>query len=114
MRGTFNEHADQVVLTEGSTYGWMKMCSDLQGKPVAGVCAHRLAFTTPVDMMDFDGDTATFTVLYSEEAIKETTDLLGDVAFYVNTTGGIAHSCETDTVKYLMKTFTGEPTLDIL
>lgn len=80
---------------------------------MAGAIAYRVQVTTALDNK-FDGDTATFTVLYSEEAIKETTDLLGDVAFYVNTTGGIAHSCETDTVKYLMKTFTGEPTLDIL
>ena len=58
---------------------------------------------------DFDGDMGSLNVVYSEEGSEEINNYLNSVSFYVGTDGKISHSVGTDTVRYLMKTMTGEP-----
>lgn len=58
---------------------------------------------------DFDGDTCSFNVLYSDESIQEIDNLFNSKTFYIGTDGKISFSVNVDTVKYLMKTLTGDP-----
>ena len=58
---------------------------------------------------DFDGDTASLNVVYSDEAIAEVDKLLSSKKFYVGTDGRIAFSSGTDTVRYLLTNITGTP-----
>lgn len=57
---------------------------------------------------DFDGDTCSVIVAYSEEAIKEVADKLKSKSFYVNSSGKISFSMATDTIKHLVQNITGE------
>ena len=57
---------------------------------------------------DFDGDTCSVIVAYSEEAIKEVADKINSKSFYVNSSGKISFSMETDTIKHLVQNITGE------
>lgn len=58
---------------------------------------------------DFDGDTVTVMVLYTEESIREIHKKLNSRSFYVNTSGNISFSLNTDTVEYLLQNLTGDP-----
>ena len=58
---------------------------------------------------DFDGDMCSFNVLYSDESLNEIESLLHSKNFYVGSDGKISFSVNVDTVKYLMKTLTGDP-----
>ena len=62
-----------------------------------------------MDNKDFDGDTCSVIVAYSEEAIEEVKNKLNSRSFYVNTSGKISFSLATDTVDYLVQNVTGEP-----
>lgn len=48
-------------------------------------------------------------VTYSEEAIAEVKDKLDSKSFYVNTSGKISFSMNTDTIEHLLQNITGEP-----
>jgi len=58
---------------------------------------------------DFDGDTASFNIVYSDEAIKEVNDYLNSKKYYLGTDGRISFSANTDTVGYVLKNMTGDP-----
>ena len=61
---------------------------------------------------DFDGDTCSANVVYTQEAIDEVKALLNSRNYYVNTSGKIAFSMATDTVNYLMAGLTSEAVLE--
>lgn len=55
---------------------------------------------------DFDGDTASLNVVYSDEAIEEAEKLMNSKRYYVGSNGKISFSAETDTVKYVLQNMT--------
>ena len=62
---------------------------------------------------DFDGDTCSLIIAYSEESIEEVNMKLNSRSFYVNTSGKISFSLSTDTVDHLVQNLTGEPVGEI-
>jgi hypothetical protein len=58
---------------------------------------------------DFDGDKCTGMGIFSLEACEEGRRVLKSRNFYVLSNGKIAHSLNTDTVKYLMRGLTSKP-----
>lgn len=56
---------------------------------------------------DFDGDTASGNIVYSDEAIEEVKAFLASKKYYVGTDGRINFSANTDTVSYVLKNMTG-------
>lgn len=59
---------------------------------------------------DFDGDTVSFNVVYSDEAVKEAEAFMQSKRYYVGTDGKISFSSETDTIKYVLKNLTSDVT----
>lgn len=59
---------------------------------------------------DFDGDTGSLNIVYSDEAIEEADKYLGSRRYYVGTDGKISFSCATDTVKYVLQNLTSNIT----
>jgi hypothetical protein len=57
---------------------------------------------------DFDGDTCSATILYTDESIDEVNRFLKDKSCYVNSSGNLTYDTNTDTVQYVLKTLTGE------
>lgn len=57
---------------------------------------------------DFDGDTVSLNIVYSDEAIAEVHKLLGSRNFYLNTSNKIAFSNSTDTMNYVVQNMTGD------
>lgn len=55
---------------------------------------------------DFDGDTVSFNVVYTDEAMREVEEYLNSRRYYVGTDGRISFSSETDTVKYVLQNMT--------
>lgn len=80
--------------------------------PAGGVYINAMS-PSPVHLArlgaDFDGDTCSANIVYSQEAIEEVDKLLNDRNYYVDTGGKISFSMATDTVNYLLKTMTGDP-----
>ena len=60
---------------------------------------------------DFDGDTASCNISYSDESIKEIKDFLNSKRYYIGTDGKITYSVNTDTVGYVLRNMTGEPNI---
>lgn len=60
---------------------------------------------------DFDGDTMSLTVVYSDEAVKETDKFLSSKKGYVGTDGRFYRDNEIDSIAYVLYNLTGEPTL---
>lgn len=58
---------------------------------------------------DFDGDTCSLNIVYSDESIAEVKKYLSSKKYYVGTDGKISFSANTDTVSYILKNITGEP-----
>jgi len=56
--------------------------------------------------LDFDGDTVSFTVLYSEQANKEIENILNDPKYYLDFKGSIVFGSGYDTVEYIVSNFT--------
>ena len=56
---------------------------------------------------DFDGDTCSFTVAYTDEAIQETDAFLNSKKGYVGSNGKFTADCNTDTIKYVLHNLTG-------
>ena len=57
---------------------------------------------------DFEGDTGSGTIGYSEDTKMEIRDLLHSRRYYVGTNGKINFTIDTDTVKYLLHNLTGK------
>lgn len=57
---------------------------------------------------DFDGDTASLNILYSDEAIKEAEDYMQSARYYVGSDGKITFSAETDTVRFVLHNLTSD------
>lgn len=56
---------------------------------------------------DFDGDTCSFTVAYTDESIRETDKFLRSKKGYVGSNGKFKADCNTDTIKYVLHNLTG-------
>jgi len=56
---------------------------------------------------DFDGDTCSFTVVYTDEAVKESDEFLTSKRGYVGSNGKFKADCNTDTIKYVLHNLTG-------
>lgn len=56
---------------------------------------------------DFDGDTCSFTVVYTDESTKETDAFLTSKKGFVGTNGKFTADCNTDTIKYVLHNLTG-------
>lgn len=50
--------------------------------------------------------TASFSIVYSDEAITEVDDYLNNKQFYIDSSGKMPYSVFTDTVKYLLHNLT--------
>lgn len=57
---------------------------------------------------DFDGDTASLNILYSNEAIEEAENYMQSSRYYVGSDGRITFSSETDTVRFVLHNFTSD------
>lgn len=58
---------------------------------------------------DYDGDTMSGNIAYSDEAKKEAKKYLASTNHYIGTDGKLNYSADTDTVKYVMVNMTGTP-----
>ncbi len=56
---------------------------------------------------DFDGDTCSWTCLYSDEALKENENFFMSKRAYVGTDGRFINSVQTDTVEFVLANLTG-------
>lgn len=57
---------------------------------------------------DFDGDTCSLNILYSDEAIAETKKYMASAKYYVGSDGKINFSSETDTTKFVLFNLTSD------
>ena len=57
----------------------------------------------------FDGDKTTGMGIFTIEGAEEAREVLSSRNFYVLSSGRIAHSLNTDTMKYLLKGLTSKP-----
>ena len=57
---------------------------------------------------DFDGDTCSYTVVYSDTALRELMDFFNDKRAYLDTSGKIMHSTDIDTVAFVLHNLTGD------
>lgn len=57
---------------------------------------------------DFDGDTSSFNVAYTEDAKKEVTQLLKSKSFYLGPDGEFKINFNSDTLQYVMHNLTGD------
>ena len=57
----------------------------------------------------FDGDKTTGMGVMSQEATEESRRLMRSRSFYVLATGKVAHSVNTDTIRYLAKGLLSSP-----
>ncbi|BAW19302.1 putative RNA polymerase beta prime subunit [Ralstonia phage RP31] len=58
---------------------------------------------------DFDGDTASGNIAYSDEAIAEAEKFFQTKKAYIGTDGKLLYSCAVDTVELVLHSLTGEP-----
>lgn len=58
---------------------------------------------------DFDGDTSSCNIAYSDEAIREADGYFKTKRAYISTEGRLLYSCNIDTVKLVAHNMTGEP-----
>lgn len=57
----------------------------------------------------FDGDTASGSITYSDEAIAEVDKLLNSRKFYIGTNGKMNFSIGIDTINFVLHNMTGDP-----
>jgi len=55
----------------------------------------------------FDGDTASFNAVYTDEAVKEVQEYLNSKAAYVDPRGGLKASANVATVALVLRNMTG-------
>lgn len=56
---------------------------------------------------DFDGDTLSFSIVHSDEAVKEIDDLLNSKTNYLSTTGSLNYDVTTDVTDWVLSFMTG-------
>ena len=56
-----------------------------------------------------DGDTVSFNIVYTEEAIKEINELLNNPKYYLDTSGAIAYSADDDVINLVIAHMTDKP-----
>lgn len=56
---------------------------------------------------DFDGDTCSYTVVYSDTALRELKKFFNDKKAYLDTSGNIMHSVDMDTIAFVLHNLTG-------
>ena len=56
---------------------------------------------------DFDGDTSSLNIVYSDEAIEEVDKYLSSKKYYINSSGNLSFSTNTSTVGYVIQNMTG-------
>ena len=56
---------------------------------------------------DFDGDTVSFNIGYTDDTIKEIDDKLNSKSFYIAPDGALTYSAQTDTIDYVLAYMTG-------
>ena len=56
---------------------------------------------------DFDGDTCSLTVAYSDTSLREIKEFFNDKRAYLDTSGKIMHSTDIDTVAFVLHNLTG-------
>jgi hypothetical protein len=61
----------------------------------------------PQRNITFDGDTASFNAVYTDEAVKEVKDILNSKAAYVDPRGGLKASANVATVALVLRNMTG-------
>lgn len=52
---------------------------------------------------DYDGDTVSLNVLHSNDSIKEIDRVISSKEFFINPSGGLTYSVESETIKYVTK-----------
>lgn len=57
---------------------------------------------------DYDGDTASATIVYSDEALAELDKYLDSTAAYLDPRGGFKAGCDVDTITLVLKNMTGD------
>lgn len=57
---------------------------------------------------DYDGDTASATIVYSDEAVAELNAYLDSTAAYLDPRGGFKADCNVDTITLVLKNMTGD------
>src|SRR5690606_18366919 len=60
---------------------------------------------------DFDGDTASGNIAYSDEAIAEAKKFFQTKKAYIGTDGKLLYSCSVDTVELVLHSLTGDPVI---
>lgn len=58
---------------------------------------------------DYDGDTVSLNILYTDDSIKEINDMLDDKKFYITPDGDITYSIVSDTLKYVVGYMSKDP-----
>lgn len=58
--------------------------------------------------ISYDGDTASATIVYSDEAVAELDAYLDSTAAYLDPRGGFKAGCDIDTIKLVLKNMTGD------
>lgn len=58
---------------------------------------------------DFDGDTVSLNVVYTEESIKEITDLLNNSKYYITPDGSMSYSADDDIINLVLAHMTDNP-----
>ncbi len=59
--------------------------------------------------LDFDGDTMSFTAMFSDQSVAEIRNLLNSTRFYKDFRGSLAFGSGYDTVSYVIKNVTADP-----
>lgn len=85
----------------------MVTCSSRVGK----VAPHRDASRCKRSRWNitFDGDTASFNAVYSDEAVAEVRKILNSKMAYVDPRGGFRASTDVETVALVLHNMTGHP-----
>jgi hypothetical protein len=60
---------------------------------------------------DFDGDTSSGNIAYSDEAIAEAEKFFNTKKAYIGTDGKLLYSCAVETVELVLHSLTGEPVM---
>lgn len=55
---------------------------------------------------DFDGDTMSLNMVFSDESIIEVDERLNDISLYVDATGGLTYSSTTDVTEWVLRSLT--------
>lgn len=71
-------------------------------------CLSARGSLTTYSKTTYDGDTASATIVYSDEAIAELDRYLDSTAAYLDPRGGFKAGCDIDTITLVLKNMTGD------